>query len=441
MKRIWIAAALAAVPLLSAALAQQDRNTRVLNDRDRIERSGFWIYNDLNRGIAEAKKANKPLLVVFRCVPCEHCAQLDESVVARDEAVQKLLGQFVCVRIVKANGMDLSLFQFDYDQSWAAFFMNADKTIYGRYGTRSHQTESHNDMSLAGFNEALKGALALHRGYPKNRPSLLAKRGPAPEVKRPEEFPWLKGRYTADLDFGPKVAQSCIHCHQVGESLRIQYRSAGKPIPEEILYPYPNPRVIGIDMDPQAGSRIREVRPGTPAHKAGFRVGDRIRALDGQPILSTADIQWVLHHAGASARIKADVERSGRVAAVTLALEPGWRQKSDISWRATSWDLRKMTTGGLQLVEATEEQRRSASVPPGGMALVVKHVGQYGPHAAARNAGFRQADILTQVDGRSDLMTETQLMAHLVNARKPGDRVPVSVFRAGQKLTLSLPMQ
>ena len=36
-----------------------------------------------------------------------------------------------------AYGLDLSLFQFDYDQSFAAFLMNADKPIYGRFGTRS----------------------------------------------------------------------------------------------------------------------------------------------------------------------------------------------------------------------------------------------------------------------------------------------------------------
>jgi hypothetical protein len=28
-----------------------------------------WIYNDLNEGNAQAKATDKPLLVVFRCVP------------------------------------------------------------------------------------------------------------------------------------------------------------------------------------------------------------------------------------------------------------------------------------------------------------------------------------------------------------------------------------
>ena len=112
---------------------------------------GFWIYNDLPKARAEAERTGKPLLVIFRCIPCEACAQLDREIMERDPLVQRLMTQYVCLRIVHANGMDLSLFQFDYDQSFAAFVMNADNTIYGRYGTRSHQTESADDVSLKGF--------------------------------------------------------------------------------------------------------------------------------------------------------------------------------------------------------------------------------------------------------------------------------------------------
>jgi hypothetical protein len=30
---------------------------------------GTWVYDDLEAGYAEAKKTDKPLLVVLRCVP------------------------------------------------------------------------------------------------------------------------------------------------------------------------------------------------------------------------------------------------------------------------------------------------------------------------------------------------------------------------------------
>ena len=32
--------------------------------------------------------------------------------------------------------MDLRRFEFDFDLTWYAFFLNADETIYGRYGGR-----------------------------------------------------------------------------------------------------------------------------------------------------------------------------------------------------------------------------------------------------------------------------------------------------------------
>ncbi len=154
MKPFIPLAALAVVLAAGAALAQEkkvDRETKVRDDKARVAAMDSWIYDDLPRGIEEAKKTGKPLLVVFRCIPCEACAQIDEDVVTRDPIVAKLLDQYVCVRIPHANGMDLSIFQFDYDQSWAAFLMEPDMTILGRYGTRSSQKDSTNDVSLEGF--------------------------------------------------------------------------------------------------------------------------------------------------------------------------------------------------------------------------------------------------------------------------------------------------
>jgi serine protease Do len=314
-----LAAGVLAVAALTAAVAQ-DRNTKVLNDRDKVEASGFWIYNNLDKGIATAKQSGKPMLVVFRCVPCAHCAQLDESLVERDKTVQKLLEQFVCVRVVHANGMDLTQFQFDYDQSWAAFLMNADKTIYGRYGTRSHQTESADDMSLAGFGQALQRALELHKGYPKNKALFASKRGAPVDTRAPEEYPTLRAKYTSKLEYGPNVAKSCIHCHQVREAQRQVYRSAGKAFPETQLYPYPHPKILGLVTDPATRSTLKAVAPGSTAAADGFKPGDEIRSLEGQPILSLADLQWVLHHAGTASSLKAEVVRAGKSLPMTLSL-------------------------------------------------------------------------------------------------------------------------
>ena len=63
---------------------------------------------------------------------------MDAQVACRGtERLVELLEKFVCVRAVEMEGVDLRVFQFDSDQSWTAFFLNADKTIYGRYGSRN----------------------------------------------------------------------------------------------------------------------------------------------------------------------------------------------------------------------------------------------------------------------------------------------------------------
>ena len=38
----------------------------VAEDQETVKSTGFWIYNDLNQGFADAQKTGKPLLVVFR---------------------------------------------------------------------------------------------------------------------------------------------------------------------------------------------------------------------------------------------------------------------------------------------------------------------------------------------------------------------------------------
>jgi hypothetical protein len=429
------------VATANLADAQKNREEKVRDDRKKVEQEGFWIYNDLATGFAEAHKTGKPLLVVLRCIPCEECVKLDDDLVDRDPRVRPLLEKFVCVRVVSTNGLDLSLFQYDYDQSFAAFLLNADGTIYGRFGTRSHRTSWADDVSIDGLAQALRGALALHAEYPKNREALAGKHGSKPEFPTPEVYPTLRGKYGPKLDYAGKVVPSCIHCHQIGEAQRQVYRDRRQPLPERLLFPYPHPKAIGLILDPKEKASVSRVEEGSPAARAGFREGDKLVSLEGQPLLSLADVQWVLHNAAEETSLTAQVRRDGKPVSLTLTLSKGWRRRDTISWRVSSWALRRMVTGGMVLEELTNEARKKAGLGDTEMALHVRYLGQSGPHGAAKQAGFRQGDILVSFDGKSDLIRETDLLAYAVNAHKPGEKVAVILRRGDERIELMLPMQ
>ncbi len=353
----------------------------------------------------------------------------------QDSKLKELLKKFVCVRVVQGNALDLELFQFDYDLTFAAFFMNADKTIYGRYGTRSSQEKPERDISMRGFVSALEGALELHGKFPGIRKSLAAKQGGKPRYPTPDLYPTLK-RYTPLLNYGGKVAQSCLHCHMINAAETELLRAKKAPLPDKLLYPWPLPGSVGLQLSPAERALVVSVAPASAAAEAGFRHGDRILSLEGQPILSTADIQWVLHNAPSPAKLAAVVKRAGKTSRLKLELNVGWRKSTDISWRGSTWPLRRMGFGGMRLEDVWDGDRKKRGLE--GMALWVRHVGQYGVHRVARDAGFRKGDIVIEFDGIQGRLGESQLLVHIFQKRKAGDIVPVRILRNGKKKTLRL---
>jgi serine protease Do len=437
--RLLLALAIFSFPLTTFGAAVTNREAAVRADRATMENDKRWIYNDIARGMTEAKWKGKPLLIVLRCVPCLSCAGIDASVLSEPSLVP-LLDKFVCVRVINANALDLSLFQFDYDLSFSTLFMNGDGTIYGRYGSWTHQ-KNPADKTTAGYKAALEGALAIHRQYPENKAGLAGKQGAPAPFKSPIEIPELAAKYKRDLDWEGKVVQSCVHCHQIGEAMRSFHRAQKKPVPLELIYPMPAPETIGLTLAADKRATITAVAIDSIADKAGLKAGDEFISIASQPPLSVADVSWALHRAPEAGRLPVLVARDGVEKKAEISLPAGWRTHSDISRRVGTWQMRAMTSGGLVLEDLQDETRTSRGIAADKMALLVKSVGQYGKHAAARNAGFKKDDVIVEFGGQSERVTESELIGQVLQKHLPGEKVNVTVLRAGQRVELMMPMQ
>lgn len=389
-----------------------------------------WIYGDLDAAKAEAKRTGKPLLVVLRCVPCPPGRPLDAKVMQPDADLETLEKEFVCVRIVHTKGLDLSLFQYDYDMSWAAMFVEADGTILGRYGTRvTSGPKSDSHLSLAGFRKAAERALALHGKYPANKAQLAEKRGPAPAYSVPEEIPGLEERAR-----GAVRKENCIHCHMIREyELRAKWE-AGKLTADDLKV-YPMPDQIGMTMDIDDGLRVASVAEGSAAEEAGIEIGDELVSMSGQPLVSLADIQWVLHRAADQATIPVTLKRDNAMVETKIELGGNWKQ-SDIAWRASSWyGLRQ----GLKTEPLPAAEKRSRGIGADRLALAVK--GMFGKGAPKLNAaGLRQNDVIIAVDDKTDAMTESEFLIYLRLNHGPKDAVKFTVLRGDARRELEIPM-
>src|SRR5262249_48765018 len=150
--------------------------------------------------------------------------------VVRLEGFADVASKYVLVRIVQITGVDLNLYAFDLDTTWAAFFMNAEGKIYGRYGGRD-AGKSDAKMSSKGLRYAMEKALAEHQKDPASKP--------AKESVKPPQF--------AEQYPAAKFKKGCIHCHNVHEFQRDLLKKTGK-WDADWRFMYPPPENVGITL-------------------------------------------------------------------------------------------------------------------------------------------------------------------------------------------------
>jgi len=316
------------------------------------------------------------------------------------------------------RGVDLSVFDFDFDLTWAAFFMNDRGYVYGRYGSRD-EGSAESGLSLSGLKYAMQQSLNAHQKNPKVEPVLIKKKSKSFATK-PEGYPAAK-RLKKD---------ACIHCHQVN-NFRIEVLFKENQWRKDCMWVYPPAKNVGLEMEIDQGDKIQSVAPNGPAQQAGLRAGDVLSTVNSVPIASGADLQYALEKVSQQENVPLVWLRQGRQHRGQLTLKKGWR-RSDVSWRASMWAMPPVT--GVYGRDLTEKQKKELNIPAENLAF---YMGKFVPRQP-RQAGIRANDVILGVDDKPLKMTMLQFNVYIRENFDVGDRVVFNVLRGGKRINLPM---
>ena len=136
----------------------------------------------------------------------------------------------------------------------------------------------------------------------------------------------------------------------------------------------------------RGGALVTDVKPDTPAAKAGMKTGDVITGFDGKRVEHWEDLPWLASTAGSARAVKLTLNREGKTREVSLTLAP-FPEDEPVSDR----DPAEL---GL-VVAPVPKERLEASGLRVGEGVLVKEVRQGG---AADELGVEAGDIIAQIN-------------------------------------------
>jgi predicted metalloprotease with PDZ domain len=330
-------------------------------------------------------------------------------------------------------GVDLRTYTFDYDLTFAVLLMNADGTIYHRYGSRDH-TSATSRLSMTSLVRVMKETLEDHAIYQK-KPSPP----PALPPRTIEEIPPMARKLQ-------KEKVNCFHCHMVNDAEREHAKEEKRWSRDAVIGQWPLPDRVGLSLDRDDQTLIGAVTPGSPAAAAELKAGDRLVRLGGARVRTHADVQWVLESAeGGATTIPVESLREGDMMLLgKLELEKGWKAVNELefSWRPSVWPLDpKPGFGGRKLAK---DDLEALGLPPGAFAIKIGYLVDWGSEAHtgrnARKAGLKEGDILLAAGGKSDFATELHFQSWFRFTQKPGTTIDLEVLRDGKRRQVKLPV-
>lgn len=184
------------------------------------------------------------------------------------------------------------------------------------------------------------------------------------------------------------------------------------------------------------GLEVTGVAENSPAHLAGIRPGDLLRAarLPGEgaerPLAYASQWRSVELDARPGSPVTLELDRAGRLARVELIPVPRVAAPS----RGEVERYFEEQRVGVGVRTATEVEARAAGLGPGGGAVVVA-LARSSPW---RKAGLLYGDLIVHAGGRE--IAHPQALLAVLREAPPGKPLPLVLHRDGRRLELEAPL-
>jgi hypothetical protein len=311
------------------------------------------------------------------------------------------------------SGIDIGLFDYDRHNSIYFFAMNADESIYLRYGGRD-AADSNTYLDLSSLELALEAGLRQHE---------LHKTGQLIRQMRPAAF---FPEQIASLKKQVIERNRCVECHLIGDYLAQDLERTGKLDKRRTLYPSPDLKRLGIFLDIPKGLTVEKVEGS--AAQAGLLAGDMIEAFDGKPVLTFGDLQYLWGQLDRDARqVKIRVLRSGQQQEVAMQLPEEWWF---IDTGHRYWTVEPMVYFTTTVLGP--KRRQQLGLAANGFAAEVSEVD---PLAESLNVhSLRKGDVIVSVNGVTSSQWTKRPELYLKLTVRAGDVATIKLWRDGKEI-------
>ncbi|MDI3472236.1 MAG: serine protease Do [Thermotogaceae bacterium] len=173
-----------------------------------------------------------------------------------------------------------------------------------------------------------------------------------------------------------------------------------------------------LGLKETSGAIVTQVVEGSPADKAGIKVNDIIKEINGNKISSASDVVAIVHSYAPGDEIQIVVERDGKTIQFNVTLSEQQEEVATVEEGYSKF--------GITVDNITESDRKEFSIPDRIEGVIVKYVE---PDSTAYRVGIRRGDVIMYLNRKKieNLNDWKEAMSKV----KSGDVVALMTYRNG----------